>query len=105
MQFRLIKFEKVTKVYNKENIRLTKKKSFHEPKSKTNHEEIEIAGELFLEVKFEEFFSLIFIFKEMNKVAGLLFQLWQKYIEILKFASFEITKLLMQNYLSKLKLR
>lgn len=41
----------------------------------------------------------------MNKVAGLLFQLWQKYIEILKFASFEITKLLMQNYLSKLKLR
>lgn len=39
----------------------------------------------------------------MNKIAGLLFQLWQKYIEILKFASFEITKALMQNYLAKLK--
>lgn len=64
MRFQLIKFEKVTKVYNKENIRLTKKKSFHEPKSKTNHEEIEIAGELFLEVNFEEFFFYNFFLRK-----------------------------------------
>ena len=41
--------------------------------------------------------------KEMNVIAGLLFQLWQKYIEILKFATFEMTKTLMINYNSKIK--
>jgi len=39
----------------------------------------------------------------MNVIAGLLFQLWQKYIEILKLATFDITKNLMKNYTIKLK--
>lgn len=38
------------RIVNKENIRMTKKKSFHEQKSKVNQEEIEIIGELFLDV-------------------------------------------------------
>lgn len=39
----------------------------------------------------------------MNIIAGLLFQLWQKYIEILKFASFEINKTLIDKHNEILK--
>lgn len=39
----------------------------------------------------------------MNYIAGLLFQLWQKYIEILKYASFEINKGLVEKYNEILK--
>ena len=39
---------------NKENIRLTKKPSFHESKFKTTNEEVEIIGEIFLEVNIKQ---------------------------------------------------
>ena len=92
------------RVIDKENIRLTKKPSFHDSKFAKNEEEVEVIGEMFLEVPMK-YFTLIKndIPKEMNIIAGLLFQLWQKYIEILKFATFEITDSLMKNYNSKLK--